>query len=203
MAGYTFVELAVVLTLLLLVVGITVPRFARIVADNNVGSAARRFAGEVLYLRNLAAKNGRTFYINIDPPTNSYRVLVKKPLSEIEAPEDFDYLDYYEYQQAMEENKYKQYSDGFVGTTRLRGQVEFLDVMLADGTVVKEEPVKIAFYPDGKADKVAVHFTNSKNDFYTVEIRPFTARPKVFEIYRELQEEIDLGYEEEEEEEEE
>lgn len=200
-AGYTFIELAVVLTLVVIVVSITMPQFTRMVADTNVGSCARRFAGEVLYLRNLAAKKARTFYINIDFATNSYSVVTRQSLSEVELPEDFEYTTDYEYLEALEQAAYQPYADEFVGAINLRRQVQFLDVTLADGTVVSEGMVKIAFYSNGKADKAAVHFTNPKDDFYTVEIRPYTVRPRTYEDYTELQEEIDLGYEEEEEEE--
>jgi len=200
--GFTLIEVIVVIALLSIMMGISVPRFTRMMAETNVGSTARRLAGEILYLRNLAAKDGRTYYINIDFAQNTYSVMIKKSLADIEVPEEpgFSFAD--EYERALEEAKYQKFSDEFVGMVKLKKKVAIIDVVLADGTVVDEEleqPLKIAFYPDGTADKATVHFTNPHNDYYTVEIRPLTSRAYVFDYYAEPKEEIELEYEEEEE----
>jgi len=200
--GFTLIELLVVLTLLTLVIGLSLPRFTRMLAETNVGSAARQFAGQVLYLRNLAAKNGKTFYVEFDFENSVYRVVTRKPLTEVEMPEDFEYSDdYEEYQRALEEAVYQEYSDDLItGKVNLRARVYIMDVVLGDGTTVtstEDEPLRLAFYPDGSSDKAAIHFTNPKNDIYTVEIRPLTARPLVFDFYTEPAEEIVLEYEDE------
>lgn len=200
--GFTLIELLVIVTLLTLVVGLSLPKFTRMIADANVGSAARRFAGQVLYLRSLAAKHGRTFYIELDLENGSYRVVTRKPLTEIELPADFDYsADYEEYQRAVEDAAYQEFSDDLIEKSDLRTRVEFLDVILADGiaiSAIQQDMVRIAFYPNGSADKAVVHFTNEKDDIYTVEIRPLTARALVFDYYIEPAREIVLDYEDDE-----
>lgn len=194
-AGYTLIELIVVLALLVIVIGISVPKFTRMMDDTNVGSSARRLAGEVLYIRNLAAKNSRVFYLNIDFAENSYSIMVKKPLTEIELPENIEYLYDYEYERALKKAMYKEYKDEFVGKTKLKRKVMFLDVILAEDKIIEEESVKIALYPDGTSDKATIHFTNPKNDYYTVEIRPLTARPYVTDNYTEPTPEVKFDYE--------
>ena len=200
--GFTLIELLVIVTLMTLVVGLSLPRFARMVADANVGSAARRFAGQVLYLRSLAAKHGKTFYIELDFENGSYRVVTRKPLTEIELPDDFDYSgDFEAYDRAVEDAAYQEFSDDLIEKSELRTRVEFMDVILADGLTItdaSQDMVRLAFYPDGSADKASIHFTNEKDDIYTVEIRPLTARPLVFDYYTEPAEELVLEFEDDE-----
>jgi Tfp pilus assembly protein FimT len=200
--GFTLIELLVIVTLMMIVVGLSLPKFTRMLADANVGSAARRFAGQVLYLRSLAAKQGKTFYVELDFENGSYRVVTRKPLTEIELPDDYDYSgDYEEYQRAVEDAAYQEFSDDLIEKSDLRRRVEFMDVILADGiaiTATGQELVRLAFYPDGSADRAAVHFTNEKEDVYTVEIRPLTARALVFDYYTEPAKELVLEYEDDE-----
>jgi len=58
--GFTFLELAVVLTIMGIMMVVTVPRFSSSLSKATLGGAARGLAGTIVYLRNAAAKEGRS-----------------------------------------------------------------------------------------------------------------------------------------------
>jgi prepilin-type N-terminal cleavage/methylation domain-containing protein len=179
--GFTFLELAVVVLIMGIMMAVTAPRFASSLSKATIGATARRLAGTIVYLRNAAAREGRSFFLNLDLDKNEHFVTVIKEKGELTE------LEYQEYQDLdfPEGEIYTEFSDDFVSRTRLQKKIAFAGVVLRDGTPIFDGSVSIELRPNGTADDgSAIYFGETNQMPYegTV-IRLTDSREKVYTVY--------------------
>jgi Tfp pilus assembly protein FimT len=83
-AGYTFLELTVVITIILMAVAIGVPRLLSWVNEGNLGAECRRLAGTIRYVRNEAARRRTSFFLTLDLENAAYWIDVRRDPSQVE-----------------------------------------------------------------------------------------------------------------------
>ncbi len=179
--GFTFLELAVVLTIMGIMMVVTVPRFSSSLSKATLGGTARALAGTIVYLRNAAAKEGRSYFLNIDLNKNQYWVTI------INEEADLSEIDYQE-PDVLDDEIYKEVSDAFVARTRLQKKVAFAQVMLEDGTKVSDGMVTIEFRPDGTADGAIIYLTNPKEKVRIVYLEHYNGQARVYTREKDLPE---------------
>lgn len=73
--GYTLIELLLVLTLLILVLGLSLPTFRRLSIRGEVRNAARQLRAELMRARLRAIETGQVLCFQYQPGTGQYRVV--------------------------------------------------------------------------------------------------------------------------------
>jgi len=171
--GFTFLELAVVITIMGIMTAITLPRFSSTFSKATLGGTARGLAGTMAYVRSAAAKDGRSYFLNIDLDNHEYWITYfneEADLSQIEY-EELDILD---------EEIYTELRDAFVARTKLQKKIEFAQVVLGDGEKISDGVVQIEFRPDGTADETVIHLMNPKERFYTVYLEHYNGQARAY-----------------------
>lgn len=171
--GFTFLELAVVLTIMGIMVAIVAPRFTATFSKVTLGGSARQLAGAISYVRNLAAKDNRSYFLTIDLDNDEYWVTYFDPPPELALMPYAD-LEY------LEDEVYVPYKDDFIKTTRLEKKVSFARVILEDGMELYDGRARIAIRPNGTADETVIHLTNPSERFYTVHLERYNGQATVY-----------------------
>jgi len=167
----------VVVAIIGIMTAIVAPRFSATFSRATLGGTARHLVGTMAYLRNVAAKEGRSYFLNIDLDKNKYSASYIKDdvdLSQL-GYEDFDFLT---------EEIFEPVNDAFVKPTRLKKKIVFARVILEDGTDVYEGIARIELRPDGTADETIIHLTkpnltNPKEKGYTVHLEHYNGQARV------------------------
>lgn len=161
-AGFTLVELTVVIMLMGIILLIAYPRFEGSIFASNIKQACRRLAATVRYAQNLAAHQRKICRINYDLDRNTYWVTI----------------------QGAEEN--------FVADTTSLGQerklpegVSFEDVISPRDGKVKEGQTFTRFLPKGMVDRSQIHLKDDRGRQFTLIIQPLTAEVRFFDTYLE------------------
>jgi general secretion pathway protein H len=163
--GFTLLELSIVLLILAIAVSFVIPRL-RNTDSAALTSGAARLATTARYLYEEAAFRRRPMRLNLDLDKQTYWVTVLK-----DDPEDPEFvLDY----------------SPLARPTALPASVVFVDVVLPALGIVHEGLVFAQFFPEGYADPLVVHLTNSRHEFATLAIEPLTGRTRVADAYVDL-----------------
>jgi prepilin-type N-terminal cleavage/methylation domain-containing protein len=170
--GFTFLELAVVVTIMGIMMAITLPRFTSSFSRATLGAAARRLAGTMAYIRNAAAKEGRSYFLNIDLDNEEHWVSVINEEADLR---DVDYDDV-----DAEEEIFAEVTDPFIARTRLQKKVVFDRVLLEDETEFFDGVVRIEFHPDGTADGVVIYMTDPKERLYSLHLEHYNGQARVY-----------------------
>ena len=163
--GFTLIEVALVLLIMGVVLGLMVPRL-RDPAHSELVSHARRLAVTLRFVRHEAILNGRTYRLNYDLDEHRYWV------TSAEGDDDLQ---------------------GFVGETGILARSVILPPPLGFSDVVlpwtvgriQEGQGFTTFYPDGVADLTLVHLDNGQ-EVYTLLVDPITGYVSVAAGYHEL-----------------
>ncbi len=171
--GFTFLELAVVVVIMGVMMSITLPRFTSTFSRATLGGVARRLSGTMMYLRNAASKDGRSYFLNVDLDKEEYRVTV---LRERADQLQTEYQDW----DALEDEAYIEYRDDFIGRTRLEKQIAFERVILEDGSEAFDGIVRIEFRPDGTADDTVIRLMSPNQRVYTIHLEHYNGQARVY-----------------------
>jgi len=164
-AGFTLLELGLVLLIIGVMLAIVVPQFGdRSRAE--LLSTSRKLASAFRYLRQEAIFNGRPYRLMFDMDNQLIFVAVG----------DNTGL----------ENAFSRDSDNAVGKIRLEEPIAITDVNLPFvAGKVAEGTVWTTFYPDGYVDVTVVHIDNGQ-DVYTLYVsNPFTGQVNLLPNYLE------------------
>ncbi len=172
-AGFTFLELAVVVVIMGVMAAITLPRFSGTFSRVTLGGTARGLAGTMGYIRDAAARHGRTYFLNIDFDRKRYFVThINEEIDLSEIPYlETDFLD---------EEIYTQYADMVVSERQLQKKISFWRVIFEDGTEAFEGVARIEFRPNGTADEAVIQITNPKERIYSVHLERYNGQATVY-----------------------
>lgn len=158
--GFTFLELAVVLTLLALFTVLTVPSLQGMISGNRLERAARNMGAVIRHARGLAAGEGTLYYVRFDLGERKYW------LSRERGQYDSDL----------------QHED-VIERRRLPDGVSFKDVeTIGKGMIATGETV-IHFWSNGLVEMASIHLQDDANRQITLFVNPVTGSVKMEEKY--------------------
>ena len=160
-AGFTLVEIVVVMVLISLFMVFSVPLFSNIGASS-LGTSARRLGGTIKYLFNESAISGLEYRLIYDLDQGSYRAQV------LEA--DGQLLD--------DPDQGRQ--------AALKGSVRFKDLQLPGRGKFSAGQVTTRFHPSGWVEETIIHLVDGDGAMLTLRVTPLTGTTEVFDGYREF-----------------
>lgn len=146
-AGFTILEIIIVLFLLVGLLGIVLPRIS---LDENLGSVGRRMVGTVRSLQSLAMVTQKTLRLYIDIDQGVYWLMI------------------------LDGNQEKRPIDPIWATPlNLPAAIRFSDILAAQGRKDSGR-VDLAFYPTGRIDPMTMHLVDARNNILAIAIEPVT-----------------------------
>ena len=188
-AGFTLLELSLVLLIMAIVLSFAIPRF-RDSSTLELSTHVRRLATTFRFLRNEAVLNGRVYRLNYDLNKQSYWITVEAGAT----PGEGGALG----------NTETSGSSGSAGSGTLPGSgdlqdlgylarpvvfpetVAFSDIVFESTGKLNEGQVFTRFFPDGYVDATVVHMDNGR-EAYTVTVWPLSGQVSIYEGYRDLE----------------
>lgn len=146
-AGFTILEILIVLFLLVGLLGIILPRIS---LDENLSSVGRRMVGTVRSLQSLAMSSQKTVRLYVDMDRGLYWPMI------------------------LDGNQEKIPTDPTWATPlNFPATIRVSDVLLSQG---KKESgrVDLSFYPTGRIDPMTMHMMDTKNNILAIAIEPVT-----------------------------
>jgi prepilin-type N-terminal cleavage/methylation domain-containing protein len=161
-AGFTLLELAVVLLIVGLLITVAVPRFPDLTGAR-LESSARRLAALVRYLSGEAAFRSHLYRLHYDLDQQSYWVTV---LTTVQDTAEF----------IVDEAPLSR-------PVQLPPSIMFADVRVPDVGRVNRGQVYTHFYPHGYIDPTVIHLRDQSSRVLTVVIPPLTGEARIYEGY--------------------
>ena len=161
-AGFTLLELSLVLFILGLLVTVLLPRFGDM-GSAQLESSARRLAALARYLNGEAAFSGHVYRIRYDLGEQTYAVQVLVP--------------------SRETTEFVADPSPMSQPVKLPPGIAFADVRVAQAGRMNTGQVFTHFYPHGYVDPTVVHLRDQRERMMTVMIPPITGEAKVYEGY--------------------
>ena len=146
-AGFTILEIILVLFLLVGLLGIVLPRIS---LEENLGSVGRRMVGTVRSLQSMAMLTQKTVHLYVDLDRGIYWPVI------------------------LDGNQEKVPTDATWATPlNLPDTIRFSDILASQG---KKESgrVDLFFYPTGRVDPMTMHLADKNNNVLAIAIEPVT-----------------------------
>ena len=146
-AGFTILEIIIVLFLLVGLLGIVLPRIS---LEENLGSVGRKMVSTVRSLQSLAMSTQKTIRLYVDMDRGLYWPMV------------------------LDGNQEKTPIDATWSTPlNLPATIRFSDILVSQG---KKESgrVDLFFYPTGRIDPATMHLVDARNNILAIAIEPVT-----------------------------
>lgn len=156
--GFTLIELAVVIALLGLFLGLTIPRFQYYLVADDLKATTRKIVGLVREVRNEAIREQRVYTIHLDIESNRW---------------------WTEHTGMEDEEMVLAKEEAFV----LPGGVRILDVWCRGKGKQAQGDVAIPFSKKGYVDQTLIHIGGQADREFTVELSPFLGMVKVHDTY--------------------
>jgi Tfp pilus assembly protein FimT len=154
-AGFTFIELIIILFILSFALLFVIPKFKNIFPETHLSSSARRIAGEITLLYHEAGLSGRKCRLNFDLDEDKYWSAKETLQGEMERPEG-----------------------NLAGVKGLLPGVSFQDVVTGTKKV-EEGTAYIDFSPYGLVEPVIIHLVNSEGEKLSITVNCFTGRAEI------------------------
>ena len=159
-AGFTFIELVVVMVLISLFMVISVPLFGNI-GTSGLEMSARRLSNTIKYLFNESALSGLEYRLIYDLDQGSYRAQILNANGElVEAPDQG--------RQA-----------------KLKGGVRFQDLVVPGRGKMTAGQVTTLIHPSGWVEETIVHLDDGDNRL-TLRVMPLSGMTEIFAGYRDF-----------------
>ena len=147
MAGFTLLEIIIVLFLLVSLLGIVLPRIS---FEENLGSVGRRIVGTIRSLQSLAMLTQKTVRLYVDLDQGIYWPMV------------------------LDGNQEKVPVDATWATPlNLPETIRFSDILVSQGRKDSGR-ADLFFYPTGRIDPVTMHLVDAGNNILAIAIEPVT-----------------------------
>lgn len=160
-AGFTLVEIVVVMILLSLFVALSVPLLSDI-GTNSLTTSARRLSGTIKCLFNESALSGLEYRLIYNLDKGTYRAQILEADGQlVDAPD-----------QGRE--------------SALKGKVRFQDLQLPGRGKFSLGEVTTRLHPSGWVEETIIHLSDETGEMLTLRITPLTGITEVFDGYREF-----------------
>lgn len=175
-AGFTLVEIAMVVLLLgLMIMVVVVAGYLGFRDTEQLKDEARQLAGFLSQVRTLSAIQGKRFTVEYNLG-DEQQYFVWRPRN-IEPGEVYEETD---------DDEARAASGVHQMPTRVRGDGSrefgvWIDrIGFGDGTSTQDTRVRIDFMPTGGSHWHMVYLTNASGEFYTISVNPFTGATEVY-----------------------
>jgi type II secretory pathway pseudopilin PulG len=146
-AGFTILEIILVLFLLVGLLGIVLPRISM---EENLSSVGRRMVATIRSLQSLATSTQKTVHLYVDMDRGIYWPMILDGDQE-RVPDD----------------------PTWIAPLNLPESIRFSDILVSQGR--KEAGrIDLFFYPTGKIDPATMHLVNTGNNILAIAIEPVT-----------------------------
>ena len=159
--GFTLIEIAVVLAIIGMVMMLVLPRLPASDSEN-LKISARTLASTMRYMQDRAATGRTTYYLRLEPGTDSAKVL-----------------------QAAADGSEKVPDDPLLRKRPVQTGIIVADVQIPRLGKLSDGQVRLAMGPGGLRDFVVIHLRSPDNSFWTVMAFPASGKVKVYEGYQE------------------
>jgi prepilin-type N-terminal cleavage/methylation domain-containing protein len=156
--GFTLIELAVVLMILTVVLGLVLPEASSFLFRSDFKASSRRIAGAVAYARSRAMLEGRLWELTFDLDSESFWAT---------AVEEAD--------STSEKKKGRKLS--------LAGEVRFKDIQKVSDEPKRAGSISLQFHPKGLVEPAVIHLAGPGKQVQTLFIKPFNGRLVVQDGY--------------------
>ena len=161
LAGFTLVELVVVMVLISLFMLFSIPLFSNI-DTSSLGTSARQLSGTIKYLFNESAMSGLEYRLVYDLDQGLYRAQILEANGEqVDAPD-----------QGRE--------------AALKGDVRFMDLQLPGRGKFTMGQITTRIHPSGWVEETIIHLDDGAGEMLTLRVSPLTGTTEVFDGYREF-----------------
>ena len=156
--GFTLIELVVVIGLIVMMMGLTMPQIRSTLLSDGLKRTALRMVGLAKNLRDEAIREQKTYGLHLDMVRQQYWIGFSTMTEEE--------------QLLARENARK-----------LPQNVQILDVWFKEEGKVNEGEVVILFFKKGYVQPSAIHLGNDDGRRFTIVLSPFGGKVKVLEKY--------------------
>ena len=160
-AGFTLVEIVVVMVLISLFMVLTIPLFSN-VGTSSLGTSARRLSGTIKYLYNESVISGLEYRLVYDLDRGSYRAQILEASGELVDASD----------QGRE--------------AALKGAVRFTDLYLPGRGKFSAGQITTRIHPSGWVEEAIIHLDDGGEEMLTLRVMSLTGTTEVFDGYREF-----------------
>lgn len=159
--GFTLIELVVVLAIIAMALALVLPRLPSSESEN-LKTSARTLAATLRYLQDRAASGRTTYYLQIEPGTESLKVL-----------------------EAGADGGDKEPDDTLLQKRPLKEGILVADVVIPRLGKVSEGQLRLAIGMGGLRDFVVIHLASRDGSYWTVMAFPWSGKVKIYEGYQE------------------
>lgn len=161
-AGFTLLELMVVITLIAILLGVAMPRLGASLVSDPTSKVSRWLINNIAALKTEAVRKQKIYILHIDLDRQRLWAVHEGMEPEAEA-------------NAEEKQAY-----------RLPESVQLHSLLRPGQDPVRSGTTSISFYPKGYSDRALIRLTNDDDDRYTFWVEPFLARVSRLEGYEEF-----------------
>jgi general secretion pathway protein H len=159
--GFTLIEIAVVLVIIGMVMMIVIPRLPATDSEN-LKISARTLASTMRYMQDRAATGRTTYYLRMEPGTDTVKVL-----------------------EAAADGSEKEPDDTLLRKQPVKTGIIVADVVIPRLGKITEGQVRLDMTAGGLRDFVVIHLRSPDDKFWTVMAFPASGKVKVYEGYQE------------------
>ena len=159
--GFTLIEIAVVLTIIGMVLMLVLPRLPSS-EQENLKVSARTLASTLRYMQDRAATGRTTYYLRMEPGTDSVKVL-----------------------EAAADGSEKEPLDPLLQKRPVKEGIVVADVIIPRLGKVIDGTIRLDVGSGGLRDFVVIHLRSPEDKFWTVMAFPASGKVKVFVGYQE------------------
>jgi len=159
--GFTLIEIAVVLAIIGMVMMLVIPRLPSPDSEN-LKISARTLASTMRYMQDRAATGRTTYYLRLEPGTDSVQVL-----------------------EAAADGSEKKPDDPLLRKRPVKEGIIVADVIIPRLGKINDGQVRLEVAAGGLRDFVAIHLRSADSRFWTVMAFPASGKVKVYDGYRE------------------
>ena len=163
-AGFTLLELIIVLIVLSAILVITFPRMEAFFSGGYLKSTARRLVGTIRYLHDRSATTGKRLHLCYDLDENEYWV-----------------------EEENEEGEFEESKTVLGRKETLPEGIKFLDIITPEGKINSGQTFTF-FSPKGYVTKSSIHLQNEKEEVQTLLVKGTMGQVMVYKGYVEEEE---------------